>query len=187
MCPFHNTLGSAVLVDVSESQSGLVHPSRPSFTQVVLLPMLCHTDSSTLMPLLLSGALLGSTPLAAWADETAAAPAVEAATDSVQQTAAAVTEAAAEAAPAPTWLSYIGEHQDLAWDLLGQALHVPQQDCRTFASSLQQLVQSPIDLRWQTTKVSCASISAAILLVYKADSSSLACRVFFPGRSKEAE
>lgn len=65
------------------------------------------TDSSTLMPLLLSGALLGSTPLAAWADETAAAPAVEAATDSVQQTAAAVTEAAAEAAPAPTWLSYI--------------------------------------------------------------------------------
>lgn len=43
-------------------------------------------------------------PLAAWADEAAASlPApVEAAAESVQQ-------AAAEAAPSPTWLSYVGE------------------------------------------------------------------------------
>jgi hypothetical protein len=64
-------------------------------------------DISPLMPLAWTTALLSSTTLPAWADE-AAAP-VEAAAEGVQQAAAAVTEAAADAAPAPSWLSYIGE------------------------------------------------------------------------------
>lgn len=57
------------------------------------------------LSLALASALV-STPLAAWADDTAAAP-VEAAAEGAQQAAAAVTEAAAEAAPAPQWVSYI--------------------------------------------------------------------------------
>lgn len=59
-------------------------------------------EISPALSLALAG-VLASTPLAAWADETAAAAPVEAAAEA----AAAVTDAAAEAAPSPTWLSYV--------------------------------------------------------------------------------
>lgn len=82
---------------------------RSSLTTLPLLPPALLSSpaelSPSVLPLAWAGVLLSSTSLPAWADE-AAAP-VEAAAEGVQ----AVTEAAAEAAPAPTWLSYIGAHQ----------------------------------------------------------------------------
>lgn len=86
----------------TERQPGQQGSPGPVATDTLLLPHLCRVEINPALSLALASALV-STPWAAWADDTAAAPAAE----GVQQAAAAVTEAAAEAAPAPQWLSYI--------------------------------------------------------------------------------
>jgi hypothetical protein len=86
----------------------------------ICLTAVAVADISPLMPLAWTTALISSTTLPAWADE-AAAP-VEAAAEGVQQAAAAVTEAAADAAPAPSWLSYVGESPAKLADSLHSSL-----------------------------------------------------------------